>query len=349
MKKHIENSKSLVGESLEYSNVVFWKTSSYTIDRVIGKIVEIKTKKKIFSLLNHEEKKMWGTSEEFRKKILHEARHNFGENRFIDIFKIKTILLGNRHSKIVSHFYENIGNYPALDDAYNALGSFVVRGKVIWPECIKGKCDWIGRFYFSRENGQAVRNRARIVIELFSRFALPGTTISIACGSGQALILAAEKKMRIESTKNVNLLMTDMSSSPFNRIRELAELAGISNNVKTEQVNLKYNSYAKFTPELSNVEACGIFEYLDDRDSIQLLYQSLKQIPIGGSLIVSNMNRTSSALILEKLFNWHIMYRTTEHFEKLLVDASSMAGCNIQYKIYVEPWKIHYVFHVVKV
>ncbi len=127
-KELVRNAKSL-GLNFEYDKAFFWKFSCYTLENLIGLYVEYKTKKLIYSLLNEEEKAKWRHDKGFRHQILRQARRNFESNRFRDIFKIKTTILGNKRSDLVSTVYENIAIHMALDTSYNALQHFEVNGK----------------------------------------------------------------------------------------------------------------------------------------------------------------------------------------------------------------------------
>jgi len=338
------NTKKL-GLSLEYNLPFFWKLSNLLIDTPISVYVEWKTKRHIRKLLPPEERRKWDSDPRFQKTILDEARKNFGDNRFISVYQIKTLLLGNRQSKIVSHFYQHIGNAPAMDDAYNALGHFSLDNKPLWSACLERAPDLIGRFYFSREHAQAVRNRCRIVQELFVRNAKQGVTLSVACGSGQPIILAFKQLAEQEITGH-SAILTDKNEQALERARQLAQRAGAASNIETCNIGLEDLTSAFDDRTFANIEACGIFEYQNDRTVVNTLAWAFSKLEPRGISIISGMQKNSSSHILEKICNWTIIYRAPEHLERLIREAAIQAGIEnkISLTYYVEPWGIHHLF-----
>ncbi len=338
-----------LGLSLEHRLPLFWKLSNILLDTPLSFYVEWKTKRHIRKLLPHEEQRQWDADPLFQRTILDEARKNFGDNRFISIYQIKTLLLGNRHSKLVSHFYENIGNAPAMDDAYNALGHFSLDNKPLWSARLEGAPDIIGRFYFSREHAQAVRNRCRIVQALFIQNSKPGTTLSIACGSGQPMIFAF-KQIAEQGTQGHRAILTDKNDAALERARQIIQRAGLTSSIETRLVGLEDLASTFHNQTFANIEACGIFEYQDDRTVVDTLAWAFSKLEPGGTAIISGMQKNSSSHILEKIFNWTIIYRTPEHLERLIRESAAKAGVenSITLKFHIEPWRIHHLFLVAR-
>ncbi len=343
-KELVRNAKSL-GLDFEYNKALFWKFSCYTLESLIGLYVEYKTKKLIYSLLNEEEKVKWRQDKEFRHQVLRQARRNFESNRFRDIFKIKTTILGNKHSDLVSTVYENIATHMALDTSYNALQHFEVNGKKIYASLEKDP-DIIAKFYFSREQAQSVRNRLRIVRYLFREYALRGKVYSIAAATGQALILAAYDLVK-SGFYNFHIVLTDMHKQALERARELAELAEVAD--KLEYKNISIEDLLKSEIEdnsLDAVEIVGIFEYLPDKMVEDVLVWVFSKIKKGGRIVLSGMNRNIHAKILEKVLNWDICYRSPEETYNLIERSSK--DRDFRWSAYMEPWQIHYIFYVEK-
>lgn len=342
------NTQSL-GLSLEHRLPIFWKLSNILIDTPLSFYVEWKTKRHIRKLLPPQERRQWDSDPLFQKTILDEARKNFGDNRFISIYQIKTLLLGNQQSSIVSHFYQNIGNAPAMDDAYNALGHFSINNERVWSQHLQHAPDPIGHFYFSREHAQAVRNRSRIVQELFIRNAKPGTTLSIACGSGQPMILTF-KQLAEQGITGHTAILTDKNDAALERAQQLIQRAQLSAIIETRRVGIEDLASEFNDRTFANIEACGIFEYQDDRMVVDTLAWAFSKLESNGTAIISGMQRNSSSHVLEKIFNWTILYRTPEHLKTLIDQAIKTSGIvkPPTITLYIEPWNIHYLFLVQK-
>lgn len=330
-KKETESNIEVIqinADGFERTHRVFWFIFEWTIGQLLAWWVERKSIKLIGKNLTEQEKESWKTIEG-RRQILAECRRNFGKKRVAELFELRTRLF-NRSSLLLQHFCKNVANAPALDDVYNALGSFSFNEQTVWPEAAKP--DIPSRIYLSCPNGQAVRNRYRAVVNFYKKFG-GEDILSIATGSAQPLIHA---KGGSGSSK---LLLTDIDPLSLDLAKRRATQAGIpESNISFLKVSFKCLPKRLAGKKYDVVEGCGIFEYLSDEQTLFLLGLMLKFLKPGGKIIVSGMEETRGASLLRKIYNWEIIYRSPNKLASLVVEAG---GRDV--RVYIEPWGIHYV------
>jgi len=323
----------LSSHGFEVDNPIFWFLFDYSIARLISHVVEKKSMEIVRRHIEKARDPEIQTSEDHDlQMLLKKSCRAFGKNRISELFEIKTRLF-NSASPLLQHFCKWVATADALDDVYNALGSFSFDTKPIYP--IAEKVDPFARFFLSVPNGQSVRNRYRLVARLFYQLG-NGNALSIACGSAQPIIHAARELIVKEKSVFAFLLLTDINEESLSIARKRTSDAGISDRVEFKQ--LPYQSI----PALFNgkrfqvIEACGILDYLPDKHARSLIQIALQGLTDNGHLILSNMAPTRGAELLRKMYNWEIIYRTPEAFAELIQSAGAK---NV--RVFVEPWGIH--------
>ena len=128
---------------------LFWFFFDWTIGLILGFIRERKSKEAIESLLSDEEKVEWQV-QEGQAVILAQARRNFGNNKFAEIFKTE-IKFFNKNSKFMKKICENVANAIALDAVYNVNIDCGLNGKPLVPAI--GLPDALGIFYLNCPRG----------------------------------------------------------------------------------------------------------------------------------------------------------------------------------------------------
>lgn len=311
----------LDGSEFEKDHQWFWKI----FDQTIGKLTACRVEAKTIALIRTN----GGLNSGNPIKTLNRYRQNFGNIRLKEIFELETLLV-NHGSQLMQYFCRHVMNAQALDVAYNALGSFRLKGKKVFPQNIKSG-DLLSQFLCRDPNFQAVRNRYRQVVKLVKQFG-GGEVLSIACGSANPIVEA------VSELKQSSLLLTDSSSDALKLALSIAHQAQISERVEILQV-----PWIKLPRILANrkfdvVEICGLGDYLSDRSEIKLIEIALGFLKPEGKIIVSNMVETQPASdLLRRRYNWDIpAYRTPKKFKELIQKGG---GKNI--KIYLEPWGIH--------
>lgn len=309
----------------------FWFGFEWTIGWLLAEYIRFKSLKAVLENLNQPSAFIRENGHK-ADQILDQARQSFGSKRQQTLFQLRTIGF-NASSALLQDFCEHAAEAKALDDVYNAIGSFSWNNQRIYPNSVKSDC-W-SDFYLNCPNAQAVRNRYRQVARLYEQFG-GGRTLSIACGSAQPLIHALYALKAEGMDENTELIMTDVNQKSLDLTAQRAKEAGVSSRVSFQRVSfLDLNSV--FSDERFDiVEACGISDYLPDERVVSLLEFALNSLRKDGQIIVSNMNRTRAANLLLKMYNWPIIYRNPEEFGRLIKQAG---GRNI--KVYVEPWGIH--------
>ncbi|MFH0854890.1 MAG: hypothetical protein V1891_05415, partial [bacterium] len=329
MNNNIEIIKCKKEEGYEKDFSWFWFLYRYTVGKWLGDRVERKTWKIIEENLSEEQRKGLADPQK-RGKILEKFRRS---KTIQDIFRVRTFAF-NYHSPLMQHFCEQIASVGALDDVYNANGSFCLNGKVTWPK--SASADNWSWFHLNCPNGQAVRNRYRLVVSLYQEIG-GGDTLSIACGSAQPLIHATKLLKERGKGADAKLLLSDIDQKALDMARFRAEEAGIAN-----QVEYLKESFFKLKKRLAGkkfkvVELCGILDYLKDRLALSLFEIAFDFLnSSNGYVIASNMSQTSEADLLKGMYNWEIDYRSPQEFITLIKKAG---GENI--KLYIEPWGIH--------
>lgn len=324
----------MFGNIFERKMPYFWFLFERTIGQLMAAHIEKKSVKTISKHLSDEETAKFNDPIA-RCKILAKTRRNFGRNRIPELFKIRTKLF-NGNSPLMQHFCQHVEKAEALDDVYNALGSFKWKGKKLWPE--SNDPDPWSWFYLNCPNAQGVRNRYRQVCELYKETD-GGKTLSIACGSAQPLLHAVVEMLEVGQGKDIQVILTDTSKDSLKLAERKVNQAGIEDI--TSYVQDSFQNLPKLfgNEKFDVIEACGIIDYLPDRIAIKMLRDSFSLLRKGGRIIVSNMNEIfPSADILRRVYNWELIYRTPEQFSRLIQKAG---GQNI--KVYIEPWKIHSV------
>ncbi len=316
---------------LEQNLVFFWWIFDNTIGDVFARIREEKSLFVMLNSLSSDERDRWFQDLVWRKKKIAKLRTNFGRG-LPELFQIESVFL-NRSNPLMMEFCKKVGNAEALDIVYNALLSFFLNEKVFTPEHSMPK--FLDRFHFSCPNGQSVRNRYRIVKEIYKTW-IPRCTLSIACGSAQALIHGLAEFFSEDEREDMVLCLSDESENAINIARKKANFLGVSS--KVEFIKSAHGHLFNFvgSRKFNCVEACGILDYLPDRYAIQLIRFAFSILESNGILILSNMSETRGAVWLRKVYNWEIIYRTYDEFIALIEKAGGK-----KITVFIEPWGIH--------
>jgi len=317
-------------KNFEKKNPFFWFYFECTIGRLLAQYIEHKSQKIIIKHLNGDLNQALEDDDSF--KFLATARESFGAKRIKKLFQLRTRYF-NASSLLLQHFCENVADAAALDDVYNVLGSFILNNEKLYP--VSAKPDFFSRFYLNCPNGQSVRNRYRLVTNIYKQLC-GGKTLSIACGSSQPLIQSVYELREQDKDQGIELLLTDISTDALALAKKRAEQAGILDKISCHEVAFyKLKKYFK-NEKFDTIEACGILDYLSDKSAVSLLKFAISALNKNGKIIVSNMNATRGANLLRKMYNWEINYRTPEALGQLIHKAGG-----IDIKIYIEPWNIH--------
>lgn len=336
-------------EGFEVTKPLFWFVWDYTFGALLSAWVQFKSIRLIRRVLRERIANAEGEVERTklqhrlaalrfpwaRQPVLDWARRNFGPNVMDELFRMRTRGL-NAGSTLMQHFCEHVACSQALDNVYNALGSFSCGPGLAFIPMV-APADEVGYFHNSCPSGQAIRNRYRIVARLHEQL-VRGEVLSVACGSAQPLVHALGERKRQGTTAGVSVLLADVDKSAIDLALHRADQAGIRNVLVPLLTQFAVLPKALEGTSFDHIEACGIIDYLsDDRvvDLGQMLRSKLKR---GGTLLISQMSMTRAERVLSNTYNWWIVYRSPERFAELLRKAGFK-----DITIYIEPWRVHMV------
>lgn len=325
-------------KGFEVSNPLFWWLWDHGPGAILTDHVRRKSFEVIKSTLAPEELADWDDPAK-RQKLLDRARLNFGKRRMKQLFELKTRWL-NADSKVMQHFCENVQSCHALDDVYNAVGSFGWNGSALMP--MTNAPDIFSTFYLSCPNAQGVRNRYRIVARIHERY-MKGKIMSIACGSAQPLIHALSKRKEDGTAEDINVLLVDPDPKALALAALRAKSAGVDRQVFSVPTAFQAIPDVVKREQFHSAEICGLLDYLDEETAVGLIKVVLEHIEPGGTVVVSNMAKTRAERVLSNLYNWWIIYRSPAELARLLKSAGAKTAT-----IYVEPWGIHPVAVITK-
>lgn len=167
------------------------------------------------------------------------------------------------------------------------------------------------------------------------------TVLSIACGSGEAVLRACASygdKVAVHALDTDQTALTEASSVALRYgvplfVPHLGSFTGIIRQLK----DLK--------PPI--VEMVGLGDYLGDETFISLVQKIRGALPEGGYFIVSHIHPNSESYLLEHLCDWdtNMRYRSKEEFLSLL----RLAGwADEEMEVNTLPWRMHTVVRCCK-
>lgn len=204
----------------------------------------------------------------------------------------------------------------------------------------------IDDFWLRMRNAQAVRNRLIIVRREIINAVLrvhnvrydssPVRILSIAAGSGQAVIEAMERLERMGI--RCEALFIDSDTSALEHSNLLAQQRGLSDNIVTREGDAVFFSreLKGFKPDI--IEMCGLTDYLHDSLAIALIKKIRRHLQPGGYYLTCHIHPNAEMYFLRQVVNWRMLYRTREQLEELLVNGGFLAM-----KMHTEPHQIHSV------
>lgn len=209
--------------------------------------------------------------------------------------------------------------------------------------------------WFNMTNPRAARNRLKLIkklikeeiIEHYDKTPDNLDILSIASGSSRAIIEAVNEvkqegydisKIKI-SLLDKNKAALDSSVSYLDKYKlGLRELCLINDKGRN------FTNYFKDKkPDI--IEVVGLFDYLNDEKANLLLKLIYNNIANGGVLLMGNIRTNRERKFVEKVMNWHMIYREPEDLKGIIGEA----GFNTdKVKIYYEPLQIHGIIKAIK-
>lgn len=200
-------------------------------------------------------------------------------------------------------------------------------------------------FWMRVRSAQAVRNRLLIVkremISAISKVSKasgrnsPVRILSIAAGSGQAVIEAVEELQKVGIV--CEILFFDCDESALEHSLVLAEEHGITNvSIYKGDAPLFDRALHGFQPDI--IEMCGLMDYLRTSLAVALVKKIHRYLKQDGFFITCHIHPNSERYFLYQVVNWGMLYRTRGELYDILVDGGFLGA-----KLYTEPHRIHSV------
>jgi len=178
--------------------------------------------------------------------------------------------------------------------------------------------------------GSGIRNRAYVLSYLVNQQMAHGDVtrrwLSIGCGTGQPTFDAA-KQLPAESKAESEVILVDKDEIVLDFAKSLydhqaAELPRVK--FRSEDI-LSPNAFDRITgqQQVDIVDIYGMFEYLDDRQSVQLLSEAYGALREGGMLIFSNMDVFRPDYdINQRVIGWPaLILRSPKEMLQIITDA----------------------------
>ncbi len=218
-----------------------------------------------------------------------------------------------------------------------------------------GRLDFITqRFFRHSYDATGVRSRAYVlswlVLQHVGGSKHPVHWLSIAAGSGQPVYDVIDELSATERD-NVSLMIEDVNEEilAFAKDNYKQLQPGVS-SVKFEHASIldatkRDQLFADFKPTV--IDAMGLFEYLSEKDSAELLRAAYAALPIGGMMIFTNMSPRHPHLELHKRgLGWPGVIQRTMHEVLSIMDTAGIPGDARD--IYHAEDKIYNIYRIVK-
>lgn len=201
------------------------------------------------------------------------------------------------------------------------------------------------KVWFSLSNSKAVRNRLRIVkreidqhIRKLKQEKKDIKILSIAAGSARAVLETIEMHENEQYSFHLTFLDKSLKAIEYSKTLSQEKLKHsevfwvndtIGNFFKSEMVG-KYDI----------VEMVGLIDYFDDEKTQEVFEKIYSSLNEGGMLITANVNNNLERKFLERIIDWHMIYRKAEELAYILEKSNFEEE---KMSIFYEPLKIHSV------
>lgn len=242
-----------------------------------------------------------------------------------------------KSSKAASDVYKHAKTSRALEALYNFKGKIDTKNNII-----DGMFTFIWQHNF--RNAKAVRNRFKLakrelkdaIREVHSIKQSEINLLSLASGSAR-VVLEIMSELQKEGIA-VKAKLLDLDPEALKLSMKIAKELGVDKHIIL--CNDKVSNFEKFcenwNPDV--VEMIGFMDYLSQEKAIDLSTKIFNQLKIGGHYITCNIRDNSERKILERIFNWRMIYRNEDE----LADVALSGGFNHEnVKIIYEPYLIH--------
>ena len=233
---------------------------------------------------------------------------------------------------------EGSTSWKALKLIYNWYGDFGFK-----PAISRDPFAW---FWLKNVNGQAVRNRLKIIVrELMNAIAQVSQKnnevriLSIASGSAQSIFLAIKGLRDNGFTGKISLCLLDLDREALEYSKKLAEIY----NISSSDISFIVAPVSHIKKELRGqrfdiIEMAGLLDYLTDRQAFKLMKRIYSMLAPGGYFVTCHIHPNFEMYFMRWVCCWQMIYRTISHFSKIIREAAAWNS-----RIITEPHYIHSV------
>lgn len=248
------------------------------------------------------------------------AAYADAKKRFLAQFKRKpryNVFIGDGISRDGAHVRDTATSWDALDRIYN----FHRHKRSATLTTAQELLDRVNWFWMNIRAAQAVRNRLLIAETELKRAIMQNAwkgevnILSLACGSAQAVIIAASE---MRQHARIRVVTIDKSSRALAYAHKLAERHGVADLVSTTRGDVRTfeTLIGDFQPDI--IEMMGFTDYLEDADAIDTFKRIRGRLQSGGTFLTCHVHPNWEKYFLEQIVNWRMLYRTIPEFEELL-------------------------------
>ena len=255
----------------------------------------------------------------------------------------RNLLVFDRAHWLLEKTRNGVMSWTALAAIYSSL--LVLRTERGWRK-------WIGLFWFSQPEAQAVRNRVLEVMDatyhhlhsLWFNGVRDLKIVSLASGSAQATLDAVALFIEHvpEARPYIHLTLVDLNEFSLELAKKVAD-----NNHIADLVEVRHESISDFTDRPENqgqfvvVEMAGFLDYRPDRKFVEACSGAASLLAPYGLIILAQIGPSHWALVTRWITGWpRLIRRDATEFRRLL-EVSDLVKTQIQ--INSDPWRIYHI------
>ena len=253
--------------------------------------------------------------------------------------------MGRDSNHVSSFFFDRFSRYNHQVKygaaSWRALDIFYNYHEQVAPQ-LKGALEGIltSHWLEKSENGQALTNRLKLVVEFLSRAfdeyrgEKEIRLLSIASGSAQAVIKAMKKEPHL----NVRAVLIDMDETAIAEAKRLTREAGLADRFSfvCDSTQALEKVATDFGPHI--IEMVGFLDYRPHRKAVELVSRIREHLPEGGIFMTCNIRRNREKIFPDWVLLWPMIYRTEREFADILVHGGFLPD---KIDLVYEPHRIH--------
>lgn len=233
---------------------------------------------------------------------------------------------------------EGATSWKALKLIYNWYGDFGIK-----PDLPRDPFAW---FWMKIVNGQAVRNRLKIIVhELMEAIVCAShkndevRILSIASGSAQSIFLTIRGLRDKGFTGKIKLCLLDIDHEALEHSYRLSDTYNIySTEMEHIEAPVSHINKKLKGRKFDIIEMAGLLDYLSEQQSVKLMKRIYNLLAPEGYFITCHIHPNFEMYFMRWFCCWNMVYRSISQFSKLIQDAAPWNK-----RIISEPHGVHSV------